>query len=468
MPDVTGWIKPREFVITCAYAVKDDPHGQVQLVRHLAADGAAALAVKSSRFLGTMPRQMIDAANEVGLPLIDVPADVPFIDITQPLVAALLKDAASAADRTAEIQDRLVSLVLDGAGMCPVIRELGRVLGRTVHVIDNDLQVLATTDDDAQPRGPQSGVEAFPVMCAGGIKATLLVESGEAGPLNDEERTWAKQAAVAIGLEMLRLRTIRETESRLRSDFLGEVLRGEHHSAESTAAKARMLGIDLDRPYVVMIASHQRADCASVHEHLVRSWLCSERGRCGLRISHFHYEGNAVHIVTGARPSITHDACAFAESIIEASLDSGTPASIGISEQFTGAGPLTLAYAQASRALELGRALYGPGRAVSYSSLAPYLMLQQLDSRALAAFSDEQLGPLHRQGGSLLETLRAFLESGGELKAASAGMFIHRNTLNYRLRQIERTLNCDIRDPETQFRLRLAMAAMILSKLARN
>jgi purine catabolism regulator len=475
VPDVTGWIRPHEFVITCAYALRDDPEGQVRLVRRLAADNAAALAVKPSRFLGAMPTHMIAAANEVGLPLIDVPPDVPFIDITHPLVTALLNDAAPAASRTADIQGRMVSLVLEGTGMGPVVRELGRMLGRSVHVVDHDLRVLATTDESEPPRGPQSGVEVFPVVGAGNLMATLLVEPGSAGPLSETERTWAEQAAVAVGLEMLRLRAIRETEFRLRSDFLGEVLRGEQLTSESTAAKARMLGIELDRPYVVMVASHDGDESSGACDHLLRKVVCREHDRsgerAGLRISYLQYEGKAVYIITGIRTAAAGEVLALADSLIQVSVEARAPLSIGISEQLTGSGSLALAYSQASRALELGRAVYGPGKAVSYASLAPYLMLQKLDARALGAFAEAELGALRREGregGVLLETLRAFLESGGELKSAAEKIFIHRNTLDYRLRRIEKILQYDIRDPETQFRLRLAMAAMILSKLAHD
>ncbi len=464
VPDVTGWLRPHEFLITCAYALKDDPEGQVRLIRQLAAEDAAALAVKSSRFLGSMPQRMIAAADEVGLPLINIPADVPFIDITHPLLSAILNEEVQALHRTTDVQQRLAKLLLEGTGLDPVVRELGRMLNRHVHVLDSDRQMLATTEEGALSRGPRSGVDVLPVVGAGTLIGTLLVEPGAAGPLSEAERAWAEQAATAVGLEMLRLRAIRETEFRLRSDFLSEVLKGEALSAEASAAKARMLGIELDQTYSLLVVSVEGEACASDRARLPVSLVRQEAERANLSLFALQYEGRPVCIVAGARAPASGTVEAQADRFAQACRLARVPVSLGISEQVTGAGSLALAYAQASRALDLGRAVYGPGKAVSYTSLAPYLLLQKLDAKALAAFAQSVLGELYSEDGVFTDTLRAFLECGGELKPTAEKLFIHRNTLDYRLRRIEEILHCDVRDPETRFTLRLAMAAMILSR----
>ncbi|MGB9868088.1 MAG: PucR family transcriptional regulator ligand-binding domain-containing protein, partial [Bacillota bacterium] len=64
VPDFASWVRPNEFIITCAYAIKDNPNAQVELVHHLARCNAAALAVKPGRFLGSMPEAMVQAAEE--------------------------------------------------------------------------------------------------------------------------------------------------------------------------------------------------------------------------------------------------------------------------------------------------------------------------------------------------------------------------------------------------------------------
>lgn len=57
----------------------------------------------------------------------------------------------------------------------------------------------------------------------------------------------------------------------------------------------------------------------------------------------------------------------------------------------------------------------------------------------------------------LLETLIDYLTFGENQKITSEHMYIHVNTLRYRLQQISELLECDLKDPNTRFRLRFAV-----------
>jgi purine catabolism regulator len=63
----------------------------------------------------------------------------------------------------------------------------------------------------------------------------------------------------------------------------------------------------------------------------------------------------------------------------------------------------------------------------------------------------------------LTKTLRIFLQCGGQVTQAARKLFIHRNTLNYRLEKISLLLGCDVRDAQNQFTLSLALLAGLLS-----
>jgi purine catabolism regulator len=73
----------------------------------------------------------------------------------------------------------------------------------------------------------------------------------------------------------------------------------------------------------------------------------------------------------------------------------------------------------------------------------------------------EALGALELrdQRGTLRETLRAFLETGGSHAGASDRLGIHRNTLAYRLRRIGELIGRDVGDPRSWLTLHLALSA---------
>lgn len=68
------------------------------------------------------------------------------------------------------------------------------------------------------------------------------------------------------------------------------------------------------------------------------------------------------------------------------------------------------------------------------------------------------LGPLEEpQQEEMLNTLRMYLQCGGNKKEASQRLFVHVNTLNYRMQKLERLLELDLKDPNTVFSLELAL-----------
>ena len=86
----------------------------------------------------------------------------------------------------------------------------------------------------------------------------------------------------------------------------------------------------------------------------------------------------------------------------------------------------------------------------SIDDIGAFQLLYPLrDTSELRQFVSEALGTLERrdQRGTLRETLRAYLETGGSHADASHRLGIHRNTLAYRLRRIGELIGRDVGDP---------------------
>jgi DNA-binding PucR family transcriptional regulator len=49
---------------------------------------------------------------------------------------------------------------------------------------------------------------------------------------------------------------------------------------------------------------------------------------------------------------------------------------------------------------------------------------------------------------TLVETTRRYLENGMRVEATAKAMFLHANTLRYRLRRFEELTRCDLKDPD--------------------
>ena len=64
----------------------------------------------------------------------------------------------------------------------------------------------------------------------------------------------------------------------------------------------------------------------------------------------------------------------------------------------------------------------------------------------------------------LLKTLFAYLNEFGALEATAAKLYVHRNSLRYRLTRIAELTGWDLNDPEHRFHLNLACRAWLVGQ----
>src|SRR5215218_6635476 len=79
------------------------------------------------------------------------------------------------------------------------------------------------------------------------------------------------------------------------------------------------------------------------------------------------------------------------------------------------------------------------------------------DGHARRALAHDIYQPLQAAGGGLLETLVTFLDQGLSVEAAARALFVHANTVRYRLRRIHEVTGYSPTDPRDAYALRLAI-----------
>jgi hypothetical protein len=99
----------------------------------------------------------------------------------------------------------------------------------------------------------------------------------------------------------------------------------------------------------------------------------------------------------------------------------------------------------------------GAPRPVSADALLPERALAG-DERARAELVRNVYLPLREAGDVLVETVDAFLDSGGALETTARVLFVHANTVRYRLRRVAEICGETPTDPRGAFTLRLALS----------
>ena len=136
---------------------------------------------------------------------------------------------------------------------------------------------------------------------------------------------------------------------------------------------------------------------------------------------------------------------------------------IGVSGQVMDISRLRTAYLRARAALSMEK---DQGKKLQYfDEMGVYRVLYSVpDKELLNRLCSDALGPLldydREHGSNYVETLEMYLKTNGSIQAMSAAMYIHRNTIIYRMNNIRQLTGCSMET--TEERLPYIIACMIL------
>ena len=132
-------------------------------------------------------------------------------------------------------------------------------------------------------------------------------------------------------------------------------------------------------------------------------------------------------------------------------------------------GPVVPTVSEASRSAKAALAANSVAATTSFSH-RPILADELLPERALAGdvlakqtLLQSLYHPIADASTELLNTLKTYLECGRSLEATSKVLFVHANTVRYRLRRIQEILGVDATNPRTAFVLQIALALGAIS-----
>jgi purine catabolism regulator len=141
------------------------------------------------------------------------------------------------------------------------------------------------------------------------------------------------------------------------------------------------------------------------------------------------------------------------------------PFSVGVSRVAASLDQLPEAYAQARRAVEIGRRVRGGGSTTYFDQLGLYRLIALVPdgpegNGELRSFVGDVLGPLAgttTEAADLRETLQVLLDTNFNVAEAARVQFFHYNTMRYRVAKLERLLGPLSTDPHLRLDVAVAL-----------
>ena len=481
LEDPTPFLSGGELLLTTGINLTSAAR-QRGFVRKLADRDVAGLGFGTGFDHSKLPEALVDEAEARGLPLFEVPYEMPFIALTERAFTSLVNEGYSVLERGIEVHALLEGLVLAERGLDEIMRAIAESISGAALLLDDRGRELARHPQErglsssaaalirsevskraeagrlamfVAETGPLAGrAVAVPVPVGGtGAGGHWLVVARRAGEAGDLDRLIARHAAMVVALELMRERAIGETERRLAGDVLAEALGGNLGSDE---LRGRLLPFGIDGRAAVLLYD---LDAAPEDPEALSVAL---RG-AGVP---------AIVAINGAagRPLLCaivdpedRDPIDLAREGLSA-LDRGRRVRAAASRPGP-VGSLRRAFHEARCALEATALANGSAPDVaSHRDLGAFTLLLSLqDDDALRTYADNLLAPIEDgegdYGPELLRSLEAFIERNGQWERAARDLYCHRHTLRYRIRRIEELTGRDLGQAQDRIELWLALRA---------
>ena len=123
---------------------------------------------------------------------------------------------------------------------------------------------------------------------------------------------------------------------------------------------------------------------------------------------------------------------------------------------------LSKSYKEAKMAMDVGKIFYAEKRVMSYNELGIGRLIYQLPSNLCNVFIHEIFGDNipYDLDNETLNTINAFLDNNLNVSETSRKLFIHRNTLVYRIEKLQKSTGLDIRNFEDAMLFRISLMVM--------
>jgi DNA-binding PucR family transcriptional regulator len=302
-------------------------------------------------------------------------------------------------------------------------RELTRKISlhQTVELVRTTIDVVETEIDELMPKGDR------PVLHAAIVQ-------------------YSREVAFAAAEIYARAAELRGAwDARLEALVVDAVLRGE--TDETVLSRASTLGWRSAAPVVVVVGSAPELEPALALEAIRHASVIRGADMLGA------VQGDRMIIVLGSSAFASADLAAEVVQTFTSDFGPG-PIVVGPPVEH-----LMEAASSTREALSGFRAAVGwpeAPRPVTAKDLLPERALAG-DGHARRELARDLYDPLLAAGGGLLETLVTFFDQGSSIEAASRALFVHANTVRYRLRRIHEVSGYSPTDPRDAYALRLAL-----------
>ncbi|TBL69360.1 PucR family transcriptional regulator [Paenibacillus thalictri] len=508
VPDVIRWLKGNDLLLTSLYPIKDDKEAIGRLVQQLNEVGSSALAIKTHRYVEEIPEAIIEAGNRLGLPIIEIENEVSYLDIMTPLMEIMLKKSDPDKQQMESFFQWISELAMSGKGIPALIEAVQQMTDNLV-TVGSEIPSLERLGkgrnisplNRAQKRELKSAKRSIRMERMFDDRMTPCIVTPLM--LNDElygdvtcwqtKREFREldfqvlnRTVLLMALEFQKAITKADVEQTFKDDFLSDVLLGHVQDKMEALEKGKMFGWDLTKNYQILSIAYTTQGGETENRDHEALWVQEQRRKLLRKVNDiFRFgvhkvivairkelivvlypredevdkrefpltsdpqKGPVMHLAESIRQQLGNE---FEELLF----------TIGIGRFYQGFDGIHKGYMESSKAIKLGRPALGQKGCIHYEDLGIFRILSQFnDWKELESLYAETVGKLAdydwSNNANLVATLAEYFANNCALSETAEKLFVHVNTMKYRLQKIEQLTGCSVHDAEKRLLLHVGL-----------
>lgn len=499
-PDIEHYIAQGTLLLTTGMSFTNNQKGFISLIDSLIRAKAVGLGIKTGRFLGgQIDPQVIAYAEEVNFPLINIPDNYSLGSLLHQLLNDIWGTRYEEVSFALDIQHKFSNLLIQNANNELIINELSQMIKTPTILLDSFKDMIAHSTHFNRSNNPAQHyvdqvISTF--KATGKTEGSLIIKDQKGNdihvsivPINvhsyfphyliilyPEQIPYPissfaiEQAAIILSFILFKNEKVDESQQSLAAEYFKEMV--DYNSRNENVASYFEPNIKhgylLSNFYqVIHVYEKEALSAKSLNLYqeeqllLASQWLSKNTAkffRNGVVI-HFNANKETLILIQKKPDNLSVTLKQMADTLQE---------QLPISLIFSVGNPcynweqINQSYTEAKLVFDERKEKQQDDLILYYQDKGMLQLFNNIDKNDIRFFCKNTLKEFAYPEDSTLidlrKTLEVYLDSQCEISSTAAKLFVHRNTVKYRIQRCEEILGHDVNSPEHSLNLRLALS----------
>jgi PucR family transcriptional regulator, purine catabolism regulatory protein len=502
-PDVINFLAENSLLLTTGYAFKDNPLSLGTLIQQMSNRPCAGIAIKLNRFIDEIPKEVMDLADSLEFPIIQIPRTLTLGNVAHQLLSFIWNNKTEELFYAIHVHRKFTDMMIKGYNLQSLIENLGSFLKNPVLLLNPFGEIISfshhfhkenmknmlehveaifkgkveeyneksliTIPNPNNSSSPIS-LSIFQVKTMHPYSSLLIIFNAEKLPYPSSQLA-IEQASTVISFTLLKNEAIRESSRFQEINFFGSLVDGNISSKEEIIYRGKQHGLLEKTKYLCFVFKiDEEKQNAFMQNDLLKNRpydffydlfkksIEKINNECILFMKNEYFVGIIQTTSDQIFHSIKNKLEEFQDNVYETLKIS---LSFGVGNFVNDVTYIPITYSEAVEAWKSGQELYTKKFINLYETKQLIELIHLIPKENLKNFYENTLRslsyPKSKDEEDLINTLIVFLENNCEITITSKKLFIHRNTVKYRIAKCEDILGYAVHEPQNSLHLRMAL-----------